>query len=77
MKAIRKKENRTQINRRKTVSFLAAVMLSCVIWPIRADAGYVMQGVCQAETDVGGWGTVKTLDYGYEDIFLCGISPCF
>ena len=67
MKAIRKKENRTQINRRKTVSFLAAVMLSCVIWPIRADAGYVMQGVCQAETDVGGWGTVKTLDYGYED----------
>lgn len=53
--------------RKKISSFIVSVVLVCAILPIQADAGFVIQGVCQVQTDVGGVGTVKTLDYGYED----------
>lgn len=61
MKAARKKINR------KITSFILSVILVCAILPIQADAGYIIRGVCQVQTDTGGTGTVKTLDYGYED----------
>lgn len=54
-------------NRQKTGSLLLSVMLLCSLWPVRADAGYEIPGVCQVQTDTGGAGTVKTLDYGYGD----------
>lgn len=59
MQAIRKK--------RKTGVMTLAVILLCVIVPIRADAAFTIPGVCQVQTDVGGAYLVKTLDYGYED----------
>lgn len=61
MKAARKKINR------KITSFILSVVLVCAILPIQADAGYIIRGVCQVQTDASGAGTVKTLDYGYED----------
>lgn len=53
--------------RKKISSFIVFVVLVCAILPIQANAGFVIQGICQVQTDVGGAGTVKTLDYGYED----------
>ena len=53
--------------RKKITSFILSVVLVCAILPIQADAGYIIRGVCQVQTDASGAGTVKTLDYGYED----------
>lgn len=67
MKTIRKKIDLMKAYAGKTGSFVLSVVLICAILPIRADAGFVIRGVCQVQTDVGGADTVKTLDYGYED----------
>ena len=67
MKTIRKKINQIKTYAGKTGSLVLSVILVCAILPIQADAGYIIQGVCQVQTDAGGAGAVKTLDYGYED----------
>lgn len=67
MKTIRKKINQIKTYAGKTGSLVLSVILVCAILPIRADAGYVIRSVCQVQTDAGGAGAVKTLDYGYED----------
>lgn len=67
MKTIRKNINLIKVYAGRASSFVMSVILVCAILPVRADAGFVIQGVCQVQTDVGGGGMVKTLDYGYED----------
>ncbi len=52
---------------KKTGTFFLSVMLICMLLPVRADAGFAIPGVCQVQTDTGVSGTVKTLDYSYED----------
>lgn len=55
---------------RKTASIvlLLSVILMCFTVPaIRAEASFEIPGVCQVQTDTGRTGTVKTLDYSYDD----------
>ncbi|MBD5491191.1 MAG: D-alanyl-D-alanine carboxypeptidase [Lachnospiraceae bacterium] len=51
----------------KTVSMILSVILICSLLPIRADAGFEIPGSCRVETDTGDAGTVKTLDYAYDN----------
>lgn len=48
-------------------SVILSAVLYCAALPIRVEAGFVIPGVCQVQTDTGGAGVVKTLDYSYED----------
>ena len=52
---------------RKTVSVILSIILICSLLPMRAAASFEIPGSCRIETDVGDTGTVKTLDYAYED----------
>lgn len=52
---------------KKTGIVILSVVLLCSFLPIRAAANFEIPGACQVQTDTGGTGTVKTLDYGYED----------
>lgn len=47
--------------------YVLFVILVCAILPFRADASYEIVGLCQVQTDVGSAGTVKTLDYSYDN----------
>ena len=50
------------------ISFLIlSVILVSSILSIRADASFEIPGSCQVQTDTGAAGTVKTLDYSYDD----------
>ncbi len=50
------------------ISFLMlSVSLLCSSLPIRANASFEIPGSCQVHTDTGAAGTVKTLDYSYDD----------
>lgn len=50
------------------ISFLIlSVILASSLLSIRADASFEIPGSCRAETDTGAAGTVKTLDYSYDD----------
>lgn len=51
----------------KTNVLLLSAVLICSLLPVRADAAFEIPGSCLVETDTGSRGTVKTLDYGYED----------
>ncbi|MDE7232044.1 MAG: hypothetical protein K2N37_03075, partial [Lachnospiraceae bacterium] len=51
----------------KTASMILSVVLLCSLLPIRADASFEIPGSCRVETDTGDAGTVKTLDYAYDD----------
>ena len=52
---------------RKTGFMLLSIILICSFLPIRAEASFEIPGICRVETDTGGTGSVKTLDYAYED----------
>lgn len=55
---------------RKTGSMIliwSVIMACCILPVIRADASFEIPGICQVETDTGSAGTVKTLDYSYDD----------
>ncbi|MDE6214237.1 MAG: hypothetical protein K2M70_12275, partial [Lachnospiraceae bacterium] len=51
----------------KISSMLLSVILICSLLPIGAEASFEIPGTCRVETDTGDAGTVKTLDYAYED----------
>ena len=51
----------------KTVSVILSVILICSLLPMRAAASFEIPGSCRVETDTGNAGTVKTLDYAYDD----------
>ena len=51
----------------KISSLILSVTLICSLLPIRAEASFEIPGTCRVETDAGDAGTVKTLDYAYED----------
>ena len=51
----------------KISAFVLSLILVCTIPPFRTDASYESAGICQVQTDVGNAGTVKTLDYGYDN----------
>ena len=51
----------------KISSLILSALLLCSILPIRAEASFEIPGSCRFETDTGDAGTVKTLDYAYED----------
>ena len=51
----------------KISSLILSVILICSLLPIRAEASFEIPGTCRVETDAGDAGTVKTLDYAYED----------
>ncbi len=54
-------------NIKKISVFLFSTIFICFIFPAKAAAGYEIPGTCQVQTDTGASGTVKTLDYGYEN----------
>ncbi len=54
----------------KTVSILlllSAIVTGFILPVMQADASFEIPGICQVQTDAGGSGTVKTLDYSYDD----------
>ncbi len=51
----------------KISAFVLSLILVCTIPPFRTDASYEIAGICQVQTDAGNAGTVKTLDYGYDN----------
>lgn len=51
----------------KISSLILSVILASFLLSIRADASFEIPGSCRAETDTGAVGTVKTLDYSYDD----------
>lgn len=51
----------------KINTFILSVILVCTILPVRTDASYEIAGLYQVQTDVSAAGTVKTLDYGYDN----------
>ena len=53
--------------RQKTGFVLLTVILVCSFLPISVQASFEIPGTCRVETDAGDAGTVKTLDYAYED----------
>ena len=51
----------------KTGCVILCVIMLCAAWPVRTAAGFGIPGYCQVQTDGGGGGLVKTLDYAYAD----------
>lgn len=51
----------------KISAIILSVILVCYVFPIRADASFVIPGVCQVQADNGAFRTVKTLDYSYDN----------
>ena len=51
----------------KMSSLILSVILIFSLLPIRAEASFEIPGSCRVETDTGDAGTVKTLDYAYDD----------
>lgn len=51
----------------KTVSAILCAVMLCALLPVRSSAGYEIPGIFQVQTDAGTYGTVKTLDYAYEN----------
>lgn len=52
---------------RKISSLVLCAVMLCAFLPVRSSAGYEIPGICQVQTDTGAYGTVKTLDYAYEN----------
>lgn len=50
----------------KISSLILSVILIASILPMRAAASFEIPGICQAQTDTGAAGIVKTLDYAYD-----------
>lgn len=50
----------------KISSLILSVILICSVLPIEAAASFEIPGSCLVQTDTGGAGIVKTLDYGYD-----------
>lgn len=51
---------------RNIKAVILCVVMLCAALPVRTEAAFEIPGICQVQTDVGGSGTVKTLDYGYS-----------
>lgn len=54
-------------NLQRLSCYILSIILVCAILPFRADASYEIVGLCQVQTDVSATGTVKTLDYSYDN----------
>ncbi len=59
---------KTILQKTGSIILILSAILICFILPgIRADASFEIPGICRVHTDTGGAGTVKTLDYSYDD----------
>ena len=59
---------KTILQKTGSIILILSAILICFILPgIRADASFEIPGICRVQTDTGGAGTVKTLDYSYDD----------
>ncbi len=59
---------KTILQKTVSLSLLLAAAALCLILPVaRAEASFEIPGICQVQTDTGITGTVKTLDYSYDD----------
>lgn len=52
---------------RKISSYMLCVIMICAALPAGTSAGFVISGICMAQTDTGAVGMVKTLDQGYAN----------
>lgn len=52
---------------RKISSIILCAVMLCISMPVETSAAYEIPGICHMQTDAGGYGMVKTLDYAYAN----------